>query len=176
MALEFAPETNYEAGLYNGVRERISAEARHIYSQNSGYVTTKVIEAMSELICSPQIYHYVNRVFRRIIITESSASVNSEGHLHSFSFKYTYADAIHPPQLRGTGSSADIIGHKSCAACLTVEIDNNPMVISHGLNRFPSVTVISSDKEKVECVVRYESKDVVSVSWNGELSGMIYLI
>ena len=50
------------------------------------------------------------------------------------------------------------------------------MVISHGLNRFPSVTVISSDKEKVECVVRYESKDVVSVSWNGELSGMIYLI
>lgn len=175
-ALEFAPETNYEAGLYNGVRERISAEARHIYSQNSGYVTTKVIEAMSELICSPQIYHYVNRVFRRIIITESSASVNSEGHLHSFSFKYTYADAIHPPQLRGTGSSADIIGHKSCAACLTVEIDNNPMVISHGLNRFPSVTVISSDKEKVECVVRYESKDVVSVSWNGELSGMIYLI
>lgn len=57
-----------------------------------------------------------------------------------------------------------------------VEIDNNPMIISHGLNRFPSVTVISSDKEKVECVVRYESKDVVSVSWNGELSGMIYLI
>ncbi len=175
-ALEFAPETSHEAGLYDGVRERISAETRHVYLQNSGYVTTKVIEAMSELICSPQIYHYVNGVFRRIIITESSVSVNSEGHLHSFSFKYTYADAVHPPQLRGTGTSAGIIGHKSCAGCLTVEINNNPMVISHGLNRFPSVTVISSDKEKVECVVRYESKDVVSVSWNGELSGMIYLI
>jgi len=60
--------------------------------------------------------------------------------------------------------------------CLTIGIDNNPQVISHGLDRFPSVTVISSEGEAVECVVRYESRDVVSVSWSGDLTGKIYLI
>lgn len=86
----------------------------------------------------------------------------------------TLTEAIQEERIRATIAEkrlGDIM-----PKCLTIDIDNNPMVISHGLDKFPSVTIISSNNEEVECVVRYESKDIVSISWNGELTGKIYLI
>ena len=107
--------------------------------------------------------------------TEEEYSMNPVRIVNQFTgLKETLTEAILEERTRATTAEKNLAD--AMPKYLTVEIDNNPMVISHGLNRFPSVTVVSSDKEEVECVVRYESKDIVSVSWNGELSGMIYLI
>ncbi|MGM9763365.1 MAG: hypothetical protein ACI3ZQ_05035 [Candidatus Cryptobacteroides sp.] len=91
-SLNFVPDINHETGTYLGKTKRLSSDSENIYLQNSGYLTRKTMIAMTELICSRQIYHLVEGVWRSIVVIESTLSVNSADTLHSFSFKYKYAD------------------------------------------------------------------------------------
>ena len=167
-SLTFEPETEHGSGIYRENVEQISSDVEYIYTQDSGYVSRQVINAMSELICSGQIYHYAGGVFRRIIIEESSLSSSSAESLHSFSFKYRYADKAGYSAITG-------IGGQSISGGITVGITESPQIINHKMGRRPSVTVIDSDGYEVECEVKFLDEDRVSVSWTGELNGLIYL-
>ena len=171
-ALVFEPETDHRSGVYSGYAEQVSSDADYIYTQHSGYVTERVLEAMSELICSGQIYHYKGGEFRRIVILETSLSSRNDDSLHSFSFTYKYADNSRPVSIRGHReiiATADPIG-------MTVGIGASPQTIVHEMDRYPSVTVMDSDKNMVFCDVHYKDRDTVVVTWKGDLNGFIYLI
>ena len=89
--LEYALETEHETGIYEGKLHGIGSSAEDSYLQYSGYVSGKTVQAMKNLVCSSQIYHYENGLFRQILITESDISGSSDDMLHSFSFRYRYA-------------------------------------------------------------------------------------
>ena len=57
-------------------------------------MSRKTLEAMKDLICSRQIWHWKDGAFRQIVIMESDISSASDNMLHSFSFKYRYADKL----------------------------------------------------------------------------------
>lgn len=90
--LLYEPETEYETGLYHEQEMQITAKCTDRYTQNSGYVTRKTVEAMKELIRSRQIFHLKDGTFRKIVILESDISMSSVDSIHSFSFQYRYAD------------------------------------------------------------------------------------
>lgn len=58
---------------------------------------------------------------------------------------------------------------------LVLDITTNPMIIEHGMKHLPSVTVLDSDGKVCECQITYIGATQVQVSWNGELTGKIYL-
>lgn len=58
---------------------------------------------------------------------------------------------------------------------LVLDITTNPMIIKHGMKHLPSVTVLDSDGKVCECQITYIGATQVQVSWNGELTGKIYL-
>lgn len=92
LAVEYA--TEHESGIYSGKTRQIRSRCIGEYTQNSGYMSRKTIEAMAELICSHQIWHWKDGVFRQIVILESDISSASDSTLHNFSFKYKYADKL----------------------------------------------------------------------------------
>lgn len=92
--LESEPDTEHEAGMYAGKTRQIRSRCTCEYTQNSGYVSRKTLEAMKDLICSRQIWHWKDGAFRQIVIMESDISSASDNMLHSFSFKYRYADKL----------------------------------------------------------------------------------
>lgn len=65
---------------------------------------------------------------------------------------------------------------------VTVPINGCPMEISHGMDKYPSVTVVmrneNKDLEEVTAYVEYPDRNTVRVSWDIEenIEGFIYLI
>ena len=51
----------------------------------------------------------------------------------------------------------------------------NPWVITHNLNRYPSVTVIDSGGSVVEGDLVYTSANLVTITFSGAFSGKAYL-
>ena len=171
---EFQPDLSFETGIYNNVSEQISADSETIYIQNSGFLSSKVIELASELLCSPQIYHLdQNGEFRRIILLDSSLSIKSGDSLHSFSFKYKYADDSRPASLRYRSIAGKTTSKPE--KTLVYPITESPMTITHDRNRFPSVTVIDQDRQVVITSIEYPDSNNVIISWTGELQGYVYI-
>lgn len=55
-------------------------------------------------------------------------------------------------------------------------IGASPQIIVHNLGRFPEVLCINAEGEKCEVSVSYQNANQVTVSWQGEMSGKLYLI
>lgn len=172
-ARRFIPDMSFESGIFNGESEQVSADADYVYSQDSGFVSRTVMELASELLCSSQVYHLdKNGEFRRIIITESDLSVNSIEHIHSFSFKYKYSDDLRPAALRSKGISN--VGRYE-PKTIVRPITSSPMKITHGLGKYPTVTIINKEKQVIVAAVEYPDADNITVSWIGSLEGYIYI-
>ena len=174
--LEFAPNLSFESGSYSNMNEPVAAESEYVYSQNSGYLSERVIELMSELLCSSQIYHLdKNGDFRAIVILESSLNSKSTDNLHSFSFMFKYAEDIRPVTLKG--KIAQEHGRKSSESVQTLmfRLDQSPMSIRHNKDRFPCVTVMDDKNHIVTTSVEYIDSNSIKVSWNGNLAGYIYV-
>ena len=175
-SLDFVPNMSFEAGSYSGHNEQSTSESEYIYTQNSGYLSSRVMELMSELLCSSQIYHLdQNGIFRRIIILESDLHSKSNDHLHSFSFQYKYADDVRPISLKGKTVLETRAVSASSVNTLIYKLTQSPMSIQHNKNRYPSVTVIDSQNQIVTVEVEYLDSNRIQVSWNGELSGYAYI-
>lgn len=177
-ALEFAPEFQFESGIFNNGAEQLRADADYVYIQNSGFLSSKVLELASELLCSSEIYHITsNGEYRKIVILESNITNKSTNSLHSFTFKYKYADDTRPASLRSRSVGSYI--HSANAATPTKTqvhpITVSPMTITHDLGRFPCVTVIDDNKQVVLTSVQYQDSNSIIISWNGELKGFVYI-
>lgn len=173
---EFQPDMSFESGLFGNTNQQVEASAEYVYSQNSGFVSRTILELAGELLCSPQIYHLDKKSgeFRPIIITESTLASKSKDSLHSFSFKYKYADGSRPATLKG-----GYIGQENRSAgsqpTLMYPINGNPMIIAHNRNKYPDVTVVDTSLKEVGVSVEYPDKNTVIISWNGNLEGYIYI-
>ena len=174
--LEFIPEMSFETGLYNGTNEQTQSDAEYIYSQNSGHLSRKTIEVMSELLCSSQIYHLdKDRNFRRIVILDSNLASRSDAYLHSFTFKFKYADDSRPLSLKGkTSDTYGLRGGESLNTAIYALTDS-PMIIQHNRNNFPFVTVTDKNNQLVTVAVEYIDNNTVELTWNGDLSGYAYI-
>lgn len=173
---EFVPDLSFETGKYSSGNEQTSAEAEYVYSQNSGFQSRKVLELAAELLCSPQIYHLTESGRpRRIIILESSLTSSSENSLHSFSFKYKYADDTRPASLKyrtmGVMSTVAAEPQKTVVYPITM----SPMTITHNRNRYPCITAVDKNRETVVVSIEYPDTNTVKISWKGDLEGYIYL-
>ena len=176
--LEFTPEFQFESGVFNNSSEQLHAEADYAYVQNSGFLSRKVMELASELLCSSEIYHIAsNGEYRKIIILESNLTNKSTNSLHSFTFKYKYADDTRPASLRSRSVGSYIHSANAGAPTKTQvhSITNSPMTITHNLGRFPSVAVIDDNKQVVLTSVEYKDSNSIIISWNGELKGFVYI-
>ncbi len=91
-SLQLEAETEHETGVYSGHLQPISADLQPLWTQHSGYVSWRTVLAMRDLICSRDIYHLNEGKLKKIVITESSLSLSSDETVHSFSFKYRYAE------------------------------------------------------------------------------------
>ena len=175
-ALSFVPNMSFEAASYSGHNEQVASESEYKYTQNSGYLSSTVIDLMSELLCSSQIYHLdKNGIFRRIIILESDLSSKSNEHLHSFTFQYKYVDDVRPRSLKGKTPVDARSSSGGAVNTLMYKLTESPMEIRHNKNRFPSVTVIDKQNQIVTVEVEYLDSNRIQVSWNGELSGYAYI-
>lgn len=72
-------------------------------------------------------------------------------------------------------------GEKGDAAGLTVPITASPMVINHGMDKFPSITVMAENGtggyDDVIVGVTYTDRNTVAIEYSGEvLKGYVYLI
>lgn len=99
---EFLPDITISHATSNGISHHISTEQDYVYSQHTGYLSARTIEALSELIGGSQIYHWDSRhaLWREIIVLEADISPRSTNHLHSCSFKYKYSDGSRPQSLK----------------------------------------------------------------------------
>lgn len=175
-ALEFAPNMSFESGSYSSRNEQISAESEYIYTQNSGYLSQRVMELMSELLCCSQIYHLdENGNFRRIVILDSDLHSKSNEQLHSFSFRYKYMDDVRPLSLKGKtmAESRSVAGEPM--KTLMYKLTESPMAIRHNKNRYPCVTVIDDHNQVVTVSVEYIDDNNIKIIWNGALSGYVYV-
>ena len=175
-SLEFAPNMTFESGAYSSKTEQVSAESEYIYTQNSGYLSHRVMELMSELLCCSQIYHLdENGEFRRIIILDSDLHSKSNEQLHSFSFRYKYADDVRPLSLKGKTAieSRTVAGEPM--KTLVYKLTESPMKICHNKDRYPCVTVIDDQKNIVTVSVKYTDSNNIQIIWNGALSGYVYI-
>lgn len=174
---EFIPDFTFKSGRYSSGNEQISAEADYIYSQNSGFQSQKVLELASELLCSPQIYHLDhNGSFRRIIILESTVASQSNETLHSFSFKYKYADDARPAALRYRGASQiTVLQSKGSTYTHLQNYASSKWVITHNLSRHPSVTIVDSAGTSLFGDVTYDSDNQITIRFSAPFSGKAYL-
>ena len=173
---EFLPDMSFESGLLGNTNQQLDSTAEYIYSQNSGFISRTVLELASELLCSPQIYHLdkKNNEFRPIVITESSLGSKSKDSLHSFSFKYKYADGSRPIALKGS-SVGQYNRTTGSQPTLMYAITGNPMTISHNRNKYPTVSVVDLSLKEIGVCVEYPDINTVRISWNGNLEGYIYI-
>lgn len=176
-ALEFVPDMSFASGSYSDRNEKVSADSEYIYSQNSGYLSGKVIELASELLCSSQIYHLdPNGNFRRIVIIDSDLRNKSNDSLHSFTFRYKYAEDTRPMSLNGKTAITYVVGTGSGFVETKVyPITSSPMVIEHGKGTRPCVTVVDTSNNEVGVLVEYIDLNSVKVSWNGQFAGYVYV-
>lgn len=171
--LMFVPELSFETGICDGAVQQVESDATYQYTQNSGYLSRKVMEIASELLCSPQIYHFVDGSFRPIVIIESDLQSASRDNLHSFSFKYKYADGSRPKMLTTAKQSTPRRAERLPA--LMYPVSDSPMTIVHNRSGHPCVTVVDDNLNVVEVAVEYLDESTVRLSWNGELSGYIFI-
>ena len=176
-ALSFLPEMSFEAGSYSGHNEPVSSESEYIYSQNSGYLSRKVMELASELLCSSQIYHLdKSGQWHRIVILESDLKTSSRDELHSFTFSYKHADDTRPMSLKGkTATTYAVRGGNDGGVPLVFALTQSPMKIEHGKGKTPCVTVVDTDNQEVEVCVTHTDTNNITISWNGDLSGYVYI-
>lgn len=175
-ALGFVPEMAFESGMYSDRNENVSFDSEYIYSQNSGYQSAKVMELASELLCSSQIYHLdSDGEFRRIIIVDSDLRTKSNESLHSFTFRYKYAEDTRPMSLKGKTAAAYTIVGGGTADTQVYALSESPMLIDHGKDLYPCVTVVDADNHEVGVLIEHVDKNSVKVSWNGQLTGYVYV-
>lgn len=173
--LEFLPEMTFESGSYSDRNEQVMADSEYTYSQNSGYMSRKVMELASELLCCSQIYHLDhNGEFRRIVILDSTIQTKSSESLHSFSFRYKYADDTRPLSLKGK-SIATFASGGGTERTLVSKLESSPATIVHGKNKMPCVTVVDINNQVVETEVNYLDMNTIVITWNGNFAGYAYI-
>ena len=70
--------------------------------------------------------------------------------------------------LPGSGSAQETYEHVQSVA-------SAQWIIDHNLNRFPSVTVVTSSGDEVDCGVRYDSANRITILSNSAFGGKAYL-
>lgn len=173
---EFVPKMSFESGIYSSGNEQISSDSEYIYSQNSGFISKRVAELASELLCSNQIYHLdKDGEFRRIVILDSNIETRSDESLQSFSFKYKYVEDSRPAMLKMRGVTSYAGTSASERRTQVHAVNTSPQIVTHNLGRFPNVTVINKEREVVMTGIEYQDDNHVTISWIGELEGYIYI-
>lgn len=175
-ALSFEPNMSFESGAYSSGSEQVASESEYIYSQNSGYLSPMVMELMSELLCCSQIYHLdSNGTFRRIVILESDLYSKSNEQLHSFSFRFKYANDVRPLSLKGKTALNARTSAPEPMNTLVYKLSKSPMAIRHNKGRYPCVTVVDDQNQVVTVAVEHDDINNIQIVWNGELSGYVYV-
>ena len=54
--------------------------------------------------------------------------------------------------------------------------DVDHLIINHNMDYFPGVVVTTEKGDEVECLVEYITNNQIKLSWNGLLTGNIYLV
>ena len=174
--LDFRPDLSFESGSYNNRNEMVSSDSEYVYEQNSGFLSGKVMELMSELLCGSQIYHLgQDGIYRPIVILDSTLNSKSSDYLHSFSFRYKYADDVRPLSLKGKTAGMYVRQVTEPIQTLMFQLTESPMIIRHNRSGYPCVTVTNSDNQVVTVAVEYLDQDSISIEWNGLLSGYAYI-
>lgn len=93
-ARKLIPEYTFGTGVIGGSFVGTDRTGNRFFSQDTGYLSRQTMEILSELILSGDIYHLDKGIFRRIVITESTADLSSADTIHSASFTYRYSDEI----------------------------------------------------------------------------------
>ena len=106
------------------------------------------------------------------MILESDLHTKSNDELHSFTFKYKYADYSRPLSLKykSTGVTSG-----NSDKTLVFPLAGSPQTITHNKNKFPSVTVVDQNREVVLTSVEFPDSNNIILSWNGDLDGYVYI-
>ena len=154
--LEQVPEYEFENAVYGDSVRQVRAEQEQVYVQHSGYLSRQSMEAMMELIGSRQIYRLCGRMFRRIVVLETDISSRSDDALHSFSFRYKFAEPVDIKSYSFTWSVSEknVSVWDATRALIGIETDAPENVIS----------VICSDTDLIEDVrlLKNEAGQVVT--------------
>ena len=92
-ALVFSPEYEMENAHRTYTVEMVKASKNNLWTQTTGPLSRKTLEALSELLLSPIVYHYVpGKSLRRIVIENPALNVSSRLSVNSASFSWRYVD------------------------------------------------------------------------------------
>ena len=91
-AKTFTPEYDIENASRSYSIEKVSSTKQNLWTQNTGPQTIDTLTALSELLLSPEIFHYIpGKSLRRIVVESPSLVVNSRNSIHTASFSWRYA-------------------------------------------------------------------------------------
>lgn len=92
-ALTYAPEFEVESAERSRSIERTKGVRHDAWTQNTGPQTKKTLEALADLLLSPQIFRYVpGETPRRIIVENPTLTVNSKENINTATFTWRYAE------------------------------------------------------------------------------------
>lgn len=90
-AKTFSPEYTIENASRAYSIEKVSATKKNLWIQNTGPQTKATLTALSELLLSPEIFHYIpGESLKRIIIESPSLVINSKNNIHTATFSWRY--------------------------------------------------------------------------------------
>lgn len=92
-ALTYAPEFEVESAERIRSVERTKGVRRDAWMQNTGPQSRKTLEALAELLLSPQIFRYIpGETPRRIIVENPTLTVSSKSNVNTATFTWRYAE------------------------------------------------------------------------------------
>lgn len=91
-AKTYSPEYDIENAEKAYSIDKVRSTMRESYTQNTGPQTRATLEALAELLLSPEIFHYVpGKSIRRIVVENPTLTVNSQNSINTATFSWRYA-------------------------------------------------------------------------------------
>ena len=91
-AKTYTPEYDIENAARSYSIDKVKSTKREVYTQNTGPQTRATLEALAELLLSPEIFHYIpGKSIRRIVVENPSLTINSKNSINSATFTWRYA-------------------------------------------------------------------------------------
>lgn len=91
-AKTYAPEYDIENADRSYSVQKVRSTKREVYTQNTGPQTRATLEALAELLLSPEIFHYIpGKSIHRIVVENPTLTINSKNSINSATFSWRYA-------------------------------------------------------------------------------------
>ncbi|MBQ9474668.1 MAG: hypothetical protein IJU69_00220 [Bacteroidales bacterium] len=90
--LKSIPEISFENAQHSSGLVKIRESRTDVYEQNTGWLTRRTAEVLSQLLSSPMIFHLNGDNWERILIESPEVSLSKRDSLHNFTFTWRYVE------------------------------------------------------------------------------------